>query len=93
MVLNGILWKLATGAPWRDMPGRYGNWKTVYERYRRWAADGTFDALLGRVQVHGDAGGDVDWSVGVYSAIVRAHQGAAGTRKEGTSQALGPEAS
>lgn len=39
-VLNGILWKPATGAPWRDLPERYGNRKTVYERYRRWAADG-----------------------------------------------------
>ncbi|SBU94222.1 Putative transposase of IS4/5 family (DUF4096), partial [Streptomyces sp. Ncost-T6T-1] len=42
-VLDGILWKLSTGAAWRDLPERYGPWKTVYERFRRWSADGTWD--------------------------------------------------
>ncbi|WP_312879816.1 IS5 family transposase [Actinomadura luteofluorescens] len=82
-VLNGILWKLATGAPWRDLPERYGNWKTVYERYRRWAADGTFDAILTHVQVHDDSVGRIDWTVSFDSTIVRAHQHAAGARKKG----------
>lgn len=82
-VVNGILWKLATGAPWRDLPERYGNWKTVYERYRRWAADGTFDAILTHVQVHDDSVGRIDWTVSVDSTIVRAHQHAAGARKKG----------
>ncbi|WP_312875028.1 IS5 family transposase, partial [Actinomadura litoris] len=82
-VLNGILWKLATGAPWRDLPERYGNWKTVYERYRRWAADGTFDAVLSHAQVHDDSVGGIDWTVSVDSTIVRAHQHAAGGRKKG----------
>ncbi|NDU71756.1 IS5 family transposase [Actinomadura sp. DSM 109109] len=82
-VLNGILWKLATGAPWRDLPERYGNWKTVYERYRRWAADGTFDAILTHVQLHDDSVGRIDWTVSVDSTIVRAHQHAAGARKKG----------
>lgn len=82
-VLNGILWKLATGVPWRDLPERYGNWKTVYERYRRWAADGTFDAILTHVQVHDDSVGRIDWTVSVDSTIVRAHQHAAGAHKKG----------
>ncbi|GAB2869141.1 hypothetical protein GCM10022221_82350 [Actinocorallia aurea] len=82
--MNGILWKLATGVPWRDLPERYGNWKTVYERYRRWAADGTFDRLLEHVQVHDDAVGRLDWSVSIDSTIVRAHQHAAGARKKGS---------
>ncbi|MUN42857.1 IS5 family transposase, partial [Actinomadura sp. NEAU-AAG5] len=82
-VLNGILWKLATGAPWRDLPERYGNWKTVYERYRRWAADGTFDAVLSHAQVHDDSVGGIDWTVSVDSTIVRAHQHAAGAAKKG----------
>lgn len=34
-VLNGILWILRTDAPWRDLPEQYGNWKTVYSRFRR----------------------------------------------------------
>jgi len=39
--LNGILWILNSGAPWRDLPDRYGSWKTVYDRFRRWQRDGT----------------------------------------------------
>ncbi|ABP55105.1 hypothetical protein Strop_2661 [Salinispora tropica CNB-440] len=41
-VINGILWKLRTGAPWRDLPERFGPWKTCHERLRRWTADGTW---------------------------------------------------
>jgi transposase len=83
-VLNGILWKLATGVPWRDLPDRYGNWKTVCERYRRWAADGTFDAILTHVQVHDDSVGRIDRTVSVDSMIVRAHRHAAGAREKGS---------
>jgi transposase len=79
-VLNGICWKLATGAPWRDIPGRYGPWKTCHERLRRWAADGTWDRILAHVQVHND-GDPVEWTVHVDSTSVRAHQHAAGARK------------
>ena len=39
-ILNGILWKLATGAPWRDLPERYGPWQTVYTRFWRWSRGG-----------------------------------------------------
>ena len=44
-VLGGILWKLHTGRPWRDMPGRFGPWQTCYGRLRRWQADGTWPRL------------------------------------------------
>ncbi|WP_260584345.1 IS5 family transposase [Streptomyces murinus] len=83
-VVNGILWKLSTGAAWRDLPERYGPWKTVYERFRRWSADGTWERLLAHVQQHCDAVGAVDWTiVCVDSTTVRAHQHAAGARKGG----------
>ncbi len=73
-MVNGILWKLSTGAAWRDLPERYGPWKTVYERFRRWSADGTWDGLLAHVQQHSDAVGAVDWTVAcVDSTTVRAH--------------------
>nr|WP_268240276.1 IS5 family transposase [Streptomyces kronopolitis] len=91
-VMNGILWKLSTGAAWRDLPERYGPWKTVYERFRRWSADGTWDRILAHVQQHSDAVGQVDWSlVCVDSTTVRAHQHAAGARKGGpwAGEALG----
>jgi transposase len=41
-VLGGILWKLHTGRPWRDVPGRFGPWQTCYSRLRRWPTDGTW---------------------------------------------------
>lgn len=50
-MINGILWKLRTGAPCRDLPERYGPWKTGHERLRRWTADGTWDRILAHTQV------------------------------------------
>ncbi|NYD51629.1 transposase [Actinomadura luteofluorescens] len=83
-MINGILWKVRTGADWRDVPERYGPWQTLYQRFRRWSRDGTWERLLAHVQVHDDAIGVVDWSaVCVDSTIVRAHQHAAGARKKG----------
>jgi transposase len=82
-VLNGILWKLRTGAPWRDLPKRYGPWKTAHERLRKWTMDGTWDRLLAHVVARGDAAGDVEWVISVDSTVVRAHQHAAGARKKG----------
>jgi transposase len=82
-VINGILWKLRTGAPWRDLPERYGPWKTCHERLRRWSADGTWDGILDEVIVKDDSVGQVEWVFSVDSSIVRAHQHAAGARKKG----------
>ncbi len=81
-VLNGIVWKLATGAPWRDIPERYGPWKTCHERLRRWSADGTWEKILAHVQVRDD-GAPVEWVIHVDSTSVRAHQHSAGARKKG----------
>lgn len=82
-VLNGILWKLRTGAPWRDLPGRYGPWKTAHERLRKWTMDGTWKRILAEVVVKDDAVGEVEWIISVDSTVVRAHQHAAGARKKG----------
>ncbi|MFT2017597.1 IS5 family transposase [Streptomyces sp. 796.1] len=49
-VINGILFRVRTGIPWRDLPERFGSWKTVYERHRRWSADGTWDRILRAVR-------------------------------------------
>jgi transposase len=82
-VINAILWKLRTGAPWRDLPQRYGPWKTAHERLRKWTADGTWDRILDEVIVKDDSVGQVEWIVSVDSSVVRAHQHAAGARKKG----------
>ena len=81
-VINGILWKLRTGAPWRDLPEQYGPWKTCYDRLVRWRRDGTWDRLLAPAQTKSDAVGEVEWEVSLDSSIVRAHQHAAGARKQ-----------
>jgi transposase len=80
-IINGILWKLRTGAPWRDLPERYGPWQTVYDRFVRWRRDGTWDRLLAHVQTRSDAVGEVAWEVSIDSTSIRAHQHAAGARK------------
>ncbi|WP_443031226.1 IS5 family transposase [Streptomyces sp. 3213.3] len=77
-VINGILHRVRTGVQWRDLPERFGPWKTVYERHRLWSGDGTWERLLQRVQAEADAAGEIDWDISVDSTIVRAHQHAAG---------------
>jgi transposase len=81
-VINGILCKLRTGAPWRDLPERYGPWQTCYDRFVRWRRDGTWDRLLAHAQTKSDAVGEVEWEVSVDSTVARAHQHAAGARRE-----------
>jgi transposase len=81
-IVNGMLWILKTGAPWRDLPERYGNWKTVYSRFRRWQRAGIWDRLLAHLQAEGDAAGALDWELHfVDGTVVRAHQHAAGAKK------------
>ncbi len=82
-MINGVLWRLRTGAPWRDLPERYGPWQTAYERFARWEADGTRARLLEQAQVRDDSVGAVEWTVSVDSTISRAHQHAAGARRKG----------
>jgi transposase len=80
-ILNGILWKLRTGAPWRDVPERYGPWATLYSRFRRWRLAGVWDRLFATVQARADAAGELDWAVHfVDGTIIRAHQHAAGAK-------------
>jgi transposase len=88
-VVKAILWKLRTGAPWRDLPERYGPWKTAHERLRHWTADGTWDRILDEVIVKDDSVGRVEWVFSVDSSSVRAHQHAAGARKKGVRDRLG----
>lgn len=74
-MINGILFRQRTGIPWRDLPPRLGKWKTVYERHRRWSADGNWERLLRAVHADADTEGRIDWSmVGVDSTSCRAHQ-------------------
>ncbi|WP_425583481.1 IS5 family transposase [Streptomyces paradoxus] len=82
-VINGMVYKIRTGISWRDLPERYGPWKTVYTRFRRYALDGVFTQALQQIQAHADAAGDMDWLVQIDSTVVRAHQHAAAGAKRG----------
>jgi len=81
-MINGVLWRTRTGAPWRDVPSSYGNWKGIYSRHRRWSGDGTWELILDRLRAGCDEGDGLQWTVGVDSSVVRAHQHAAGARHE-----------
>jgi transposase len=80
-LINGVLWRTRTGSPWRDLPRCYGNWKTVYNRHRRWSADGTWDEILVGLRRGCDQDVDTEWALGVDSTVTRAHQHAAGARR------------
>jgi len=81
VVLDAIVWKLRTGAPWRDLPGRYGPWSTAASRFRRWRLAGVWDRLCAAIQAEEDAAGRLDWEVHVVDGtVVRAHQHAAGAK-------------
>lgn len=84
-LIDGIRWRTRTGAPWRDVPERYGKWQTVYGLYRNWQRDGTWKKILTELQAQADADGLVTWDVSVDSTVARAHQHAAGASKKGLS--------
>ena len=86
LVVDGIRWRVRTGAPWRDLPACYGPWQTAYRVFRRWQRDGTWGQAVTRLQAAADAAGRVSWQVSVDSTICRAHQHAAGARRDGDAQ-------
>ena len=82
--VNGILWILSSGAPWRDLPERYGPFQTVHRRHLRWRLDGTWERVLASLRAKVDAKGLIDWSQwNADSTSVRATRHAAGARKKG----------
>jgi transposase len=79
-VINGIFHRTRTGCPWRDLPERFGNWKTVYNRHRRWSGDGTWEEIADELRAGCDAPEGDAWTVAADATVVRAHQHAAGAR-------------
>src|ERR687886_693909 len=83
-ILNGILWIHRTGAPWRDLPERYGPVGTVSSCFSRWCRAGVWDRILSALQAEADARGEIDWDLHFVDAtIARAPQHAAGARRTG----------
>jgi transposase len=82
-VINGILWVLATGVPWRDAPERYGPWPTLYARFARWTQDGTWERLLAALLAEIHRRGRIDWDLWcVDGTSIRALTAAAGAGKK-----------
>ena len=73
-LVEAVAWRYRTGAPWRDLPDRFGNWNTVYKNFDRWAKAGVWARVLERVQSLAHASGELDWVASIDSTIVRVHQ-------------------
>jgi len=79
---RGALAGAGRRAPWRDVPERYGPWQSVYTFFRRWQLAGVWAMLVVALQTLADADGLITWDVSVDSTVVRAHQHAAGARRD-----------
>ena len=79
-VIDGILWKIRTGARWSDIPARYAPHQTCYSRFRKWCEDGTWARILQELRRKEP----VDATISVDSTIVRVHQNATGRLKKET---------
>jgi transposase len=76
-VVNAIRWRVRTGAPWRDLPERYGPWETAYGLFRTWQRDGVWASVREKLPAH--AADIITWDVASTSTVVRA----AAARKDG----------
>jgi transposase len=86
--VNGILWILHTGAPWRDLPERYGSWQTVFYRFNGWRRDGTWVRIVTSLLDELDDKGQLDHDLWCIDAsVIRASRAAAGGGKKGRQRA------
>lgn len=83
-MVNAMVWITRSGAPWRDLPERYGPWKTVYSRFRKWIGDGILDNIFRVLCLEAELGG-----LFLDASIVQAHQHSAGAKKGGPPNGIG----
>ena len=86
-IVDGILWILNTGAPWRDMPKEFGRWGTVWDLFDKWNGNGLLDCILMRLR-NTEAINSELWCID--GTIIRAARCASGGGKKGlpTSQKI-----
>jgi len=78
LFVDAVLWLVRAGAPWRDLPEEFGNWNSVFRRFRRWAKNGVWKRLF--TELGEDP--DLEYLI-IDSTIVRAHQHSSGAQKGG----------
>lgn len=82
-MINAMMWVLRTGAPWRDLPDRYGPWQSAYHYFNQWRKAGLFDRILEALQIRLDGQGRIDWDLWcVDGSSIRATKAAAGASKK-----------
>ena len=86
LFINAVLWIAKTGAPWRDLPERFGPWNSVGRRFDRWARKGVWQRVFEALQDP-----DLEWVL-LDSSVVRAHQHAAGKKGGPTRRPRGDRA-
>jgi transposase len=75
LFLEAVLWRVRTGLPWRDLPSEFGNWNSIFQRFRRWVRAGVFERIFERLS------GQPDFEyVLIDGTIVTAHQKASGAK-------------
>jgi transposase len=84
LFIDAILWIAKTGAPWRDLPERFGPWNSVWRRFDRWARTGVWRQVFAALQDP-----DLEWLI-LDSTIIRAHPHAAGAKKKAPAAAGRP---
>jgi transposase len=77
LFVEAVLYRYRTGCPWRDLPERFGHWKTVHQRFSRWAKSGVFERIFKWLASDYD-----NEYMMIDASIVRAHQHSAGARKK-----------
>ena len=84
---NTIFWVMRSGAPWRDLPERFGPWETAYCHFNTWRQQGVFERAIEVLQIRLDAEGHIDWDLWcVDGSSVRGSKAAAGAGKRGARQ-------
>ena len=92
-LIDGVRFRTRTSVPWRDVPERYGPWARVYDLFRRWQRDGSWQRIFAQLQARADAKEIITWDINVDSTVCRAHQHAAGARKRGSCRSSRPAGS
>jgi len=75
LFIDAVLWIAKTAAPWRDLPERFGNWNSAFQRFNRWSKKGIWARVMEALQDP-----DLEWLM-LDSTVIRAHPHAAGAKK------------